>query len=551
MSNSSSIDSSQVIDVAIVGGGISGSYAAWRLAKSKKFKEVRLYEMSDRIGGRLLSVAMPDMPHVYAELGGKYFSDSQFIVSNLVKDVLKLEVVSTTYKAANNQMYLRNKHLRISELTDAVRLPYNLRPNERGKDLDELFAYAVERAINKGESLPLNYFTSEQWQHDREHLKVGCEPLYEISIWKLLLEFLSQEAYNLCLDSGYFYSSDLGNWNAAEAIATNMSIPCNSQWFTLKNGNEQLPKTLAAEFEQYGGEVFYRHCLNKFNRHTSDELIELEFIDIETKLAYPKVLAKHLVLAMPKRSLELLYQKNQNNFIFQDSKFIENLHTVSICPASKLFLSYEYPWWNKLGMKHGMSATDLPIRKCSYEGTESENGGDLNNHKSLLLASNPDSRTVSFWRAMLDSPEQLQNHQASNNYLHEKQLSKSFLHSDGTPEQNPLRATENMIKTTQKQLEALHGIEKVPQPYSALYIDWGKDPYGGGWHSWNPHCKPWDIMKQIRHPLENANVYICGEAYSNRQGWVQGALHSTELMLEENFHLERPEWLPSNYALGA
>lgn len=551
MSDTSSINSTQVIDVVIVGGGISGAYAAWRLAKSKKFKEVHLYEMSDRIGGRLLSVTMPDMPHVYAELGAKYFSESQFIVSNLVKDVLKLEVVPTTYQAVNNQMYLRNKHLRMSELTDTAKLPYNLNPNECGKDLDELFAYAVEKAINNGKSLPLNYFTSEQWQYDREHLKVGGEHLYDITIWKLLLEFLSQEAYNLCLDSGYFYSSDLGTWNAAEAIATNMSIPCNNRWFSLKNGNEQLPKTLATEFEQYGGKVLYRNCLSKFNRHSSDELIEMEFIDIETKRAYPKVLAKHLILAMPKRSLELLYEKNQNNFLFQDSRFIKNLHTVSICPASKLFLGYEYPWWNKLGMKHGMSATDLPIRKCSYEGTESNQGGDLNNHKSLLLASNSDSRTVNFWKAMIDSREQPQNHRAFDNHLQAKQLSKSFLQSNGTPEQEPLRTTKNMVQTTQQQLKALHGTEEIPQPYSAVYIDWGKDPYGGGWHSWNPHCKPWDIMKQMRHPLENANVYICGEAYSNRQGWVQGALHSTELMLEENFHLERPEWLPSNYTLGA
>ena len=73
----SAVDSNQIIDVAVVGGGVSGAYAAWRLASHHKYSKIRLYELSDRIGGRLLSMTMPEMPHVKAELGGMYVTESQ------------------------------------------------------------------------------------------------------------------------------------------------------------------------------------------------------------------------------------------------------------------------------------------------------------------------------------------------------------------------------------------------------------------------------------------------------------------------------------------
>ena len=54
----------------------------------------------------------------------------------------------------------------------------------------------------------------------------------------------------------------------------------------------------------------------------------------------------------------------------------------------------------------------------------------------------------------------------------------------------------------------------------------------------------------MRKPLPSENVYICGEAYSNNQGWVEGALQTAQLMLEEHFGVKRPDWLPRDYDLG-
>src|SRR5689334_7685361 len=79
------LNSAATVDVAIVGAGAAGTYTPWRLATASDDElaglrgklgklngklNITLYEMSDRIGGRLLSVKPPGMPNTICELGG-------------------------------------------------------------------------------------------------------------------------------------------------------------------------------------------------------------------------------------------------------------------------------------------------------------------------------------------------------------------------------------------------------------------------------------------------------------------------------------------------
>jgi hypothetical protein len=43
-----------------------------------------------------------------------------------------------------------------------------------------------------------------------------------------------------------------------------------------------------------------------------------------------------------------------------------------------------------------------------------------------------------------------------------------------------------------------------------------------------------EVKEQILKPA-SAPVYICGEAYSDGQGWVEGALQTADMMLEAWF----------------
>lgn len=281
MSNNA-VDRNQSIDVAVVGGGVSGTYAAWRLASERKSSKIHLYELSDRIGGRLLSMTMPEMPHVQAEFGGMYVTESQAIVWKLL-ELLNLKTTVVDFTSPGIRAYLRDRHLLLSEFNQPDKVPYNLQPDEEGKSYEELFNLAVGRAI-PGKDLTPAYFASEEWKHDRETLKIDGQHLYDLTIWEVLLKEISNEAYNLYLDTGYFYS-DLGN--AASTIATSKSLPYTDSWYTIADGYQKLPETLATKFEQEGGEVCLDRRLKTFDR-TPEGLIQLNFVDRNDRSLPPK-----------------------------------------------------------------------------------------------------------------------------------------------------------------------------------------------------------------------------------------------------------------------
>jgi monoamine oxidase len=45
------------------------------------------------------------------------------------------------------------------------------------------------------------------------------------------------------------------------------------------------------------------------------------------------------------------------------------------------------------------------------------------------------------------------------------------------------------------------------------------------------------VMEYMRRPFKDAPLYVCGEAWSRQQGWVEGALETADLVLEKTLHL--------------
>jgi monoamine oxidase len=88
-----------------------------------------------------------------------------------------------------------------------------------------------------------------------------------------------------------------------------------------------------------------------------------------------------------------------------------------------------------------------------------------------------------------------------------------------------------MVDEVARQLGVIHGLSYTPAVRCAAFRDWGDDPFGGGWNSWNIGVKSPDVKKRIIQPIDNRPLYICGEAYSDAQGWVEGALQTADMML--------------------
>jgi hypothetical protein len=64
--------------------------------------------------------------------------------------------------------------------------------------------------------------------------------------------------------------------------------------------------------------------------------------------------------------------------------------------------------------------------------------------------------------------------------------------------------------------------------------DWGKDPYGAAVHVWRPGQQSWAVAHKLAAFSLNGglpNVHICGDAYSDYQGFIEGALRSAGMVL--------------------
>jgi len=102
-----------------------------------------------------------------------------------------------------------------------------------------------------------------------------------------------------------------------------------------------------------------------------------------------------------------------------------------------------------------------------------------------------------------------------------------------------------MIIRAEHQLGLLHGKQVLRSPTSpraevGLYMEWSRPPYYAGWHSWKVGIEPWKVCNAIMQPFKGWRVFICGEAYSNEQGWTEGALKSAERLLTLVFKLPLP-----------
>jgi hypothetical protein len=54
----------------------------------------------------------------------------------------------------------------------------------------------------------------------------------------------------------------------------------------------------------------------------------------------------------------------------------------------------------------------------------------------------------------------------------------------------------------------------------------------------------------MRRRLPDLGLHVCGEAWSDCQGWVEGGLRSVERLLQEELEVDPPEWLGPGAHLG-
>lgn len=566
-------------DVAVVGGGVSGIYTAWRmltadLASSARLAawakarpdgklKVALFEGSRRIGGRLLSARPPGMPHVTVEIGGMRYVSSQTLVRSLVENKLGLPRHEQVVSEPQNLAYLRREHLRISDLVHPERLPYHLAAPEAawlssGQDPSGLIGWAITQLLPGVATL-----TGDALEAYLREASIDGTPVYQHGFWNLIARALSFEGYQLCR-TAVGYDSLGSNANALDMIKEYFDFTPGVKYYLLDGGYDAVPWTLEKQLRAAGGTIELGAWLDSFDSAALGDGgtgVSLRFAGDEKART-----ARALVLAMPRRSIELLRPSGPVLDPARAPRMQRMMQAVEPVALYKMFICYPFPWWETDGVKQGRSLTDLPVRQCYYWAVEGQQpGADKNNTNATIMAY-CDVSSVEFWGGLrslaLGPQDALEGSRPGQSPARHRKPAphggpafarKPIPHAGAEkPGGDAKRLRENwdahvapaaMVAEMHRQLVELHGLRYAPEPIDAAFMDWSDDPFGGGVHFWNTGHKSWEVLADMTQPVADFPCYVCGEAWSTNQTWAEGALQTAEIVLQRRFGLPAPAWL--------
>lgn len=542
-----------VLDYAIAGGGVSGIYCGYRLleaatASGGSSPSVAIFEGRGELGGRLCSVTPPLIPDARVELGGmRYIAKAQPLITDLVSH-LQLATEPLAADQPQNIAYLRGTLLRQFELTDASKVPYQLGPDDRSPEaLSNLTATAAMRVLREtiadlfGITIThwkqLTELSEAQWRRIAEEGTWKGTLLSELPLRYLMLEVISHEAWNLAQDASG-YDSILHTWSGADGFSWNVGdYGPTVEYLHVKDGYERVPLEMADRFQKAGGDIHLNTRLQRFTRDDDGLLTLTLAVDGGTRT----VRAKNLILAMPRRSLELIDPVGP--VLDPSHQDVRDLvESVVPIPLFKLAICYERAWWEDLPpvdagqgpvrIEKGKSVTDLPVRQCYYWKVDPSNG-----HAVILIYD--DGVALDYWAGLRD--------RHGDPFPHDPD---AFDGEFDLPNWGEYPAPRRMVEEVHRQLVELHGHPPdVPAPYTAAYRDWGEDPFGGGANFWPVGVRSYEVAEKMLQPRPPHPVYVCGDCYSHGQGWVEGALATAEGVLQRHLGLQAPSW--SSGASGA
>jgi len=487
------------LDVAIIGGGAAGTYTAWRLTRERPDLRVQLFEASERIGGRLFSIAFPQAPHLVAELGGMRFLDAHRHVSGLVTH-LGLPLRNFPVDRDANRVLLRGRNFAQRAIrAGGARFPYRI-PDADQQPSAKYFDRAIARVLPNA-----THMTAADWRKIRAGYRFKNRLLRDWTNRDLLLQGMSAEELKFSEDiSGY------DDWIEGETgldeldyyfIHDDESKPFNTIW----GGYQRLPLTLATQAQKAGVKsesdarlVSLREMANGFRLQLRDGHGR------QTTLT-----AASVVLALPRRALERIEDFPARH----EKRFAQLIASVTPIPACKSLLLYARPWWRDHGVVEGRSISDLPARQFYCFGSEPGRPPTENANGHGVLMAYCDEKSVQTWRAL---------------------AARSV----------PSLGDSALAREVHREAELVIG-PTTSKPVAARFQDWSADPYGGGWHYYAlGHDGAVDGEAMIE-PLPGRKLFVCGEAYSFAQGWVEGALERAETVLQRHFALKPPVWLKS------
>lgn len=569
----------QTAEIIVIGAGMAGLYTTWRILEEYPNQEIFIFDKLDRTGGRLDSdlVKFENGEAVKEEEGGMRFTFENMddLMSLLLILGIDDQVVPFPMNSGgNNRLYFRGKSFTNSDAKEdnysIWEKLYNLEAAERGINpktiIDTVFNRILD--VNPDFKERPKIRTPEFWQKFRLECQWKGVKLKDWTLWNLLGDMgYSNESITLLYKLLGFNGTFLSQMNVGAAYQLLEDFPSDPQFKTLENGFSTLPNALV---DKIGKErIFLKTHLESIDKTKGEEYYTLKYTTVD-KSGNPitdTVRAKKVILCLPRLALEKLFINSNalNKLSGDESKKLWNtLQTTTNQALLKINLYYEKAWWgnNITGqppVAFGPNFSDLPlgsvypfysideeaIAALEYQNWLKKNPKqlprdlkkkleDINNNKygkPAALTIYCDYLNINFWKALQhNGPKFTSPMQKEYNEMEPQVL---------------YPASEAVVKEATKFFKALFNTHYVPQPIltsariwqgSIAFNDEPSEQFGYGVHQWALQADDKQVMADLVEPLEN--VYTCGEAYSDFQGWVEGALRSADLVLKKGFDLE-------------
>jgi monoamine oxidase len=506
--------------ILIAGGGFSGLYSAIKL--SEVGFQVTLLEASpDRWGGRMETEVLEDF---VAEWGPMRFETKLQPKFGSFIESLGVELAPFVGPTANPSLYPQ----------------YDLQLQEQNLDTLGLLRRGLLLIMGKKPNDPMDWggqswidgLTEKDYQEMRENATLNGMPLWNMGFWNALSEdgILSHQAVMKIRDTGTFYHMIPDNLNAIEwiiwwlrALKTEGQILA-----TVKKGTHEITVQMLKRLEANSNAILKLNSKLISFKELEGNQVEVTYSE---GMQVHSTAYDHVILALPQYPLKMLASS-------LPEKIASQLDSVNGFSMLKVFFVVENPWWGYTQPPQAR-ANRMPTREIHYFRRPEEE--DVDKKGMLLLYT--DRPATEFWtyfikdRANHDRAEVNMNDAIKSQFANfmARDVSRSLETNEATTQTGLQLTKEALIQYNDMSLsEIKKSIEDSIVTYGIR--DWSCAPYGAGNHCWRPGVKSWEVQelfKAFSLGSGNKNVHIVGEAYSNYTGFIEGAINSADLALEE------------------
>ncbi|ARG98331.1 flavin monoamine oxidase family protein [Legionella micdadei] len=483
------------IDIAIIGGGISGLYSAYRLKKSFPEKSIAVFESLPFLGGRIQTGSFANglFKPAYGALRIEpdYQTETHRFMQELQIPVKHIEQGEASSSSTPN-----------FEALTAEERELILKHPEIGADIT-LLELGMKKILGNQWDLHTDDLANPHRNAALETLRNTAtyknKPLYQQGAWNVFSDVLSYEAVEFFREKGAYYNMKNDNQNAIDWIIFLLNLRLMKQpSYIPEGGMIQMINLIEKELRSLGVDIHVNHHLQAMNE-IDKQTICLKIEQVQSRKV-EELTCEHVVLAIPQYPLKKLAA-------CLPATINTLLDSVSPIPIIWVTATMKNPPW-ELDAKP-TSGEFAPIRAAHLEFKE-EKGETYG--MAMLYCDGPWHQ---YWRHYVeDNVDDFEGYQ----YL---------------PQVNKNEFFKNEIEKT---LQQHFSLPIKPSVDEWGIRDWGRPPFGAAVHLWKVGAQSSLIMQtlkafSLRENGQHKNVHICGEAFSQCQGFFEGSIRSADFAI--------------------